>query len=373
MTATPVSVAAMPPRKGTSRVWRYARWPLLLLLVLLAVLALGPRVSPQLPQVALPAVPQDPLALQAWLDARERATAGLRADNQARIVWADPAHPGRRDCAMVYLHGFTASQGEGAPTHRRLARSFGCNLYLPRLPGHGLVAADALRGVDAPRLLGAAAEALAVARVLGRRVVVIGNSMGGALALQTVAAHPQQVQALVLWSPLVREHGEQLQPMLWPWGAQLLLWSRNGGDPVMRYPVDSGYWADATHVDGYRALASLTRGGMLPATYARIHVPVFLGYYYRDAQHQDATVSVAAMQAMFAQLGTPPALRQAVDFPDAGNHVLASPIRSRAVPAVFAATCRFLAGKGGLIQPANVPDCAAAWDADERADAAATH
>jgi hypothetical protein len=82
-------------------------------------------------------------------------------------------------------------------------------------------------------------------------------------------------------------------------------------------------------------------------------------------------VSVAAMQAMFAQLGTPPALRQAVDFADAGNHVLASPIRSRAVPAVFAATCRFLAGKGGLSQPANVPDCAAAWDADAREDAAA--
>jgi len=340
---------------------RTLRWMASIVLVLAAVVALGPRVSPALPPIALPALPQEPLALQAWLDAREQATPGVRPDNQARIVWADPAHPGRRDCAMVYLHGFTASQGEGAPTHERLARHFGCNLYLPRLPGHGLVAADALRGIDAPRLLGGAAEALAVARVLGRRVVVIGNSMGGALALQTVAAHPQQVQALVLWSPLVREHGEQLQPLLWPWGAQLLLWSRNGGDPVMRYPVDSGYWADATHVDGYRALAALTRGGMRPATYARIHVPVFLGYYYRDAQHQDATVSVAAMQAMFAQLGTPPALRQAVDFPDAGNHVLASPIRSKAVPAVFAATCRFLAGQGGLVAPAGASDCAQAW------------
>jgi pimeloyl-ACP methyl ester carboxylesterase len=366
-------VIATDKTRSRHRRQRLLTFVVLAVLAVLAVAALGPRVSTALPQVALPKVPQDPLALQAWVDARERATAGLRADNQARIVWADPAHPGRRDCAMVYLHGFTASQGEGAPTHVRLARSFGCNLYLPRLPGHGLVAADALRGIDAGQLLHGAAEALAVARVLGRRVVVIGTSMGGALAVQTVAAHPQQVQALVLWSPLVRERGEQLQPMLWPWGVQLLLWSRNGGDPVMRYPVDSGYWANATHVDGYRALAALTRGGMLPATYARIHVPVFLGYYYRDAQHQDQTVSVAAMQAMFAQLGTPPALRQAVDFPDAGNHVIASPIRSKAAPAVFAATCRFLAGKGGLRQPANVPGCAVAWDADERQDAAAAH
>ncbi|CBA16390.1 alpha/beta hydrolase [Xanthomonas albilineans] len=337
------------------------RWLLSSVLLLLAIVALGPRVSVVLPQVVAPAVPQDPLVLQAWIDARERATPGLRPDNQARIVWADPAHPGRRGCAMVYLHGFTASQGEGAPTHVRLARSFGCNLYLPRLPGHGLVAADALRGVDAGGLLVGAAEALAVTRVLGERVVVIGNSMGGALAVQAVAANPRQVQALVLWSPLVRERDAQLQPMLWPWGAQVLVWMRNGGDPILRHPVENAYWADATHLDGYRALAALTRGGMQPATYARIHVPVFLGYYYRDAQRQDKAVSVAAMQAMFKQLGTPPALRQAVNFPTADDHVLASPIRSRAVSAVFVATCRFLVTRGGLVQAHGVPDCAHAW------------
>ncbi|WP_045727804.1 alpha/beta fold hydrolase [Xanthomonas sp. GPE 39] len=355
---------------------RRGRWRWLLssvLLLLAAIIVLGPRVSVVLPRIAAPAVPQDPLALQKWIDARERATPGLRVDNQARIVWADPAHPGRRGCAMVYLHGFTASQGEGAPTHVRLARSFGCNLYLPRLPGHGLVAVDALRGVDAGRLLVGAAEALAVTRVLGERVVVIGSSMGGALAVQAVAANPRQVQALVLWSPLVRECDAKLQPMLWPWGVQMLALIYNGGDPILRHPVENAYWAEATHVDGYRALAALTRGGMQPATYARIHVPVFLGYYYRDARHQDKTVSVASMQAMFKQLGTSPALRQAVNFPMANDHILASPIRSRAVPEVFAATCRFLATRAGLAQPLGVPDCAHAWSHDVALSSSVAH
>ncbi len=63
--------------------------------------------------------------------------------------------------------------------HVKLARAFGCNLYLPRFPGHGLQAMDALRGIDAVQLRQAAAEAVAVARVLGERVVVIGTSMGG--------------------------------------------------------------------------------------------------------------------------------------------------------------------------------------------------
>ncbi|MCD7097345.1 alpha/beta hydrolase [Stenotrophomonas sp. MMGLT7] len=349
------------------RRWRRLAYALLALLLLLAAaLALGPRVVPRLAESPLPQVPQDPRALQAWIDAREAATPNLRADTRARIVWADPAHPARSDCAIVYLHGFSASQGEGAPTHERLARTFGCNLYLPRLPGHGLKSEQALRGIDAQRLLDAAAEALAVGQVLGRRVVLVGTSMGGALALQTAAAHPRQVQSLVLWSPLVRERDDQLQPLLWPWGAQLLLWSRNRGDPVLRHRPVSAYWADAIHIDGYRALAALSRGGMLPAMFARVRMPVFLGYYYRDEQHQDATVSVAAMRAMFAQLGTPAAQREMVDFPQADNHVIASPQRSKAVPQVFASTCRFLAGQAHLPRAPGAPDCAAAWADYER-------
>lgn len=100
---------------------------------------------------------------------------------------------------------------------------------------------DALRGIDAVQLRQAAAEAVAVARVLGERVVVIGTSMGGALATQVVAADPAQVQTLVLWSPLVRERDERLRVFGWPWGSQFVLWVKNSGDPVMRSSAKSPY------------------------------------------------------------------------------------------------------------------------------------
>ena len=355
-------VRQTPSRQRRRRRRRITASVLVLALLLLATLALGPRVVPRLAPSPLPPVPQSLQALQDWIDARERAVPGLRQDNRARIVWANPEHPARTDCAMVYLHGFSASQGEGAPTHRWLARSFGCNLYLPRLPGHGLNADDALKGVTAQRLLDASAEALAVGRVLGRRVVLIGSSMGGALAVQIAAEHPNQVQALLLWSPFVRERDDQLEPLLWPWGQQLLLWIRNGGDPILRHAQNSVYWANAIHVDGYRALVALSRGGMRPAVFAKIHVPVFVGYYYRDRQHQDPSVSVAAIHEMFGQLGTPPALRELLDFPEADAHVIASPLRSKSAPQVFAASCRFLATRVGLTHASGAPDCIAAWD-----------
>ncbi|WP_156170528.1 alpha/beta fold hydrolase [Luteimonas sp. FCS-9] len=353
---------------------RRPRWRRLLAGVCLALFAaalLGPRSRALAPPSLSPDVPRSPAALAAWIEAREAAVPGLRAGTAARIVWADPARPARAPCAIVYLHGFTASHGEGAPTHAQLARRFGCNLYLPRLPGHGLDADDALRGIDAAQLHAAAAEALAVGGVLGERVVVVGSSMGGALALQAVAGRPAGVRALVLWSPLVRETGDRLRALGWPWGAHALSWSKNGGDPVMRWRSDHPYWASAAHLDGYRALYALTRGGMTADTYARITAPVFLGYYYRDPEHQDPTVSVAQMHSMFAQLGTPPALREAVAFPDAEAHVIASPLRSRAVPDVFAATCRFLHARAEMPLAAGRTGCEP--EADNIVDTPAAH
>ena len=319
--------------------------------VLAVAIAAGPRVHlhPLILSALPQAMPQTPAALQAWVDAGERAVSGLRPDNQARIVWADPAHPARTSCAIVYLHGFGASQGEGAPVHRQLAHAFGCNLYLSRLPGHGLVAADAMRGLDAQHLLQGAAQALAIGHVLGNKVIVIGTSTGGALALDLAARQPKQVDALVLWSPLVRERGNGLAPMLWPWGPSWLRYVKNHGGTIVHGRSDSVYWAADTHMDGYRSLTELTRGEMQPATFARVSAPVFLGYYYRDEQHQDPTVSVAAMLAMYDRLGTPPTFKRKQDFPDAGAHVIASPLRSQASAAVFAASRDFLQQVVGLV------------------------
>lgn len=311
-------------------------------LALGALAALGPRMQRRELKVKLPEVPSAPGPLQAMVDAAEAAQPGIRPDNQARIVWADPRHPARTACAIVYLHGFGASQGEGAPVHRELARDFGCNLYLSRLPGHGLEAADAMRGLDAQQLLDGASRALAIGHALGDRVVVIGTSMGGALALELAAQRPDKVDALVLWSPLVRERDDRLAPMFWPWGSVLLRYAYNRGDEIVAQPGDSNYWARAIHLDGYRSVAVLSRSALNPRTFAKIHAPVFLGYYYRDEKNQDPTVSVAAMLAMFDELGTRAGFKHKQDFPEANAHVIASSLYSGSVDAVHQRSREFL-------------------------------
>jgi alpha-beta hydrolase superfamily lysophospholipase len=90
--------------------------------------------------------------------------------------------PTRR--AVVLLHGLTASPMQCDALARSLHAN-GDTVLVPRLPGHG--ARDRLtpelRELRGAHLIGAAHEALAIARGLGTTVTVAGFSLGGLLAL----------------------------------------------------------------------------------------------------------------------------------------------------------------------------------------------
>src|SRR5690606_2388877 len=86
---------------------------------------------------SFPAAPAGSAELVAYIHQQE-SLHKLKPDNEARIIWADDSTKSRTPYALVYLHGFSASQEEGDPVHTRFAKTFGCNLYLPRLAEHGI-------------------------------------------------------------------------------------------------------------------------------------------------------------------------------------------------------------------------------------------
>ena len=67
-----------------------------------------------------------------------------------------------------------------------------------------------------------------------------------------------------------------------------------------------------------------------------------MGYYYKNEEEQDKVVSVPAMLKMFDELGSK--TKKKVAFPNAGNHVLASPILSKDVENIQRETEKFLDG-----------------------------
>jgi pimeloyl-ACP methyl ester carboxylesterase len=108
----------------------------------------------------------------------------LKPDNEARIVWANDSLKQKTEYVIVYLHGFSASQEEGNPVHRRIAAQFGCNLYLSRLSEHGIDTTDALFNMTAESLWESAKEALCHRQATWPyKVILMGTSTGGTLAL----------------------------------------------------------------------------------------------------------------------------------------------------------------------------------------------
>ena len=291
----------------------------------------------------LPAVTADFQALEQQIANTEKAHPRLKPDNQARIVWADSV-PRKTRYALVYLHGFSASQAEGQPIHRDFAKRFGCNLYLARLEEHGLDTADVFLNLTPEKLLASAKQAVAIGKQLGDSVILMATSNGGALALEIAADHPE-IKALILYSPLIELYDPATVLLDKPWGLQIARQVRGGNEFVS---TDSSadnrrYWTTHYRLEGLVTLRNMIARTMTPAAFARIKMPVFLGYYYKNEEEQDKTVSVKAMLKMYEELGTPASLKRKVAFPNAGNHVIASAYKSADVAGVERETLKFAA------------------------------
>lgn len=276
--------------------------------------------------------------LAARIERQERTVPGLKPDTQARIVFHTRRAHTRQPTAVVYLHGFTASQAEGAPAHRAIAEACEAHLFLQRLSGHGSDLPEAMAGITPERWRVDADEALDVGLCLGEHVVLVATSMGASLALDLAIRRPHDVAAIVAWSPGIRAHDPE----------QLRMATRLQGavsPPGERTSFQRRYWSSMIHSDGYRAIARLFDAWMRPERLSRIACPVFFGLWDGGDDDRDTLTSIAAMREAFDVLATPPSQRRLVAYAHAA-HVLASPERSPVAAAVLADSLAFLRDVG---------------------------
>ncbi|UJP64350.1 alpha/beta hydrolase [Mongoliitalea daihaiensis] len=316
---------------------------LALAIVLAIVYIAGPKAKVQALEGEYTEVPSDPLQLEVFIQNIEDTVSQLKIGNEAKIIWADSLLKGKTPYSIVYIHGFGASQMEGDPVHRKIAEHFHANLYVVRLPEHGIDRPNGMEYLSAQLLTDAVRQAYMIGKSLGDEVIVIGTSMGGALSLLLASERPD-MKALVVYSPAIREYGEALQQFFNPWAKFLAsnFVMENGVRTVKRDGDKAKYWSETYHVNGYEALAVLLRSKMVPETFQAIKTPVFLGYFYKNDSIQDFVVSVPKMQEMFQQLGTPNSFKREMAFPETGDHVIASSITSQDWETVLEQTIDFL-------------------------------
>jgi esterase/lipase len=315
---------------------------LLLPLVLLIVYLMGPHPQSPVYKKDLPTLPKTPDSLEKFVTDSE-SKHKIRPDNQARIIWANDSLKQPTEYAIVYLHGFSASQGEGDPVHRVIAKKFGCNLYLSRLAEHGIDTTEQLVSLTTDKLWESAKEAMQIGFRLGKKVIIMGTSTGGTLALMLAADYPQ-VNAVVLLSPNISISDNNAWLLNNPWGlqiARMVVGSKYVYSADTR-PLYKQYWNYGYRLEAVSELEEMLETSMKPELFRKVTQPLLMLYYYKDPVHQDSVVKVSAMQKMYAELGTPAAEKRAVAIPAAGNHVLGSYIKSRDVAGVTSEIEKFM-------------------------------
>jgi len=289
---------------------------------------LGPKIEKPIFTYSLPEIPADVLTIDAWVSAKENKLRDIKHNNQAQIVWHDEKFS-PTEYVVVYLHGFGASHQEGYPVHRQLADSLKANLYLARQQGHGLSSEEAFKGMTANSYMSSATEALAIGQQLGNKIILIGTSTGAAQSIWLAAQFPDLVEALVLYSPYIAlKDAANEKLVLGPWGKTLTKLVMGGEiNKEVRPDSVAAYWSEFYHLDAYFALFSMINESMQPHIFGKVQSPVFMAYYYKDEENQDDVVSVSAMKEMFEMIASEN--KKAIAFPNTGNHVIASDLRSR--------------------------------------------
>ncbi len=299
------------------------KWGFGVLLLVTIVYFMGPAPDEPKLDTKLPELGLTGHALEQEILKKEQAL-DLKEDNQARIIWHDSAKM-PTPYSVVYLHGFSASQAEGAPIHSEFAKRFGCNLYLSRLQGHGLEEPDAFLNMTPENLLESAKFAVAVGRQIGEQVILMSTSTGGTLSL-FLASGNADLHSLIMFSPNIDLSDPTAFILGSHWGLQISRMVLGGKyrEWSPSSPAEEQYWTSRYRIEGLVSLRSLIKATMTPATFAKVHQPVYMGYYYRDEENQDQSVSVPAMLQMFDQLGTPTPMKWKEAFPDANEHVIGS-------------------------------------------------
>ncbi|MDN5214128.1 alpha/beta hydrolase [Fulvivirgaceae bacterium BMA12] len=319
--------------------------------ILLVIYMAGPKPPTPVLNGNLPRIDNNLLALENTINQEEAATEGIKKDNQARIVWYDSTSREKTPYSIVYLHGFSASQGEGSPVHRNLAHKFGCNLYLSRLADHGIEEDSIFKELTPESLLASAKKAVAIGKQLGDSVIVVGTSTGGALGIYLAAENPE-IKALVCYSPIIDFYDQNTFIINKPWGRSIMRMIV-GSDFLgsEKSPLEEQYWSTKYMIDGVITLKSFISECMVAKTFKKVTCPFFLGYYYKNDTLQDDVVSIPAMLDMYDQLGTPKAQKVKVPFPESGDHVIASYITSNDYKGVERETIRFMKDIVGLPLP----------------------
>tara|TARA_B100000900_G_scaffold351002_1_gene317886 strand:+ start:2428 stop:3408 length:981 start_codon:yes stop_codon:yes gene_type:complete len=257
------------------------------------------------------------------------------------ILWNDSLR--QTHWAFLYLHGFSATKHEGDTFRYALPKAYGMNALYNRMAGHGLKENDETR-MSTFTAEAAWAKALydfSLAKKLGKKVVLGSCSTGSLLALRLAMLFPDDVAAVINYSPNMGLPDPSSTLLNGPWGLHLIkaisgsdfriVPERSDSIRIICKPM-SYTWESVVQMQ------HLVETAVSEQELNKIEVPVLNMVWYEDEDHQDYVIDVAKAKVMHDALG---GLKKWV-VTGAKEHVVVNHQLSNDLETAYAETFKFL-------------------------------
>lgn len=293
-----------------------------LAVLLVVIFLLGPRVKyDEADNVPLSlAIPIN--ELDTYVSTKEKKKGDVKPKSAAHFIWQDSLN--KTPYAFVYIHGFEASWGEVSPIIQNLSKRYGCNTYLARISQQGLKNQDALVHESPKAMIESAKEAIAIAKLIGDTVIVMSTSTGSTYSIY-LAANDPDIHTQIMLAPNIDLYDSRSTLVTGPWGKQILKKLVGGIYHEWVAPEAAApYWNQKYRIEGLIAVRGLIDQTMRPEIWKKINTPIFVGYYYQDAEHADDVISVPAIHEFKDHIKTPIDRQTFIAFENGTGHVIGS-------------------------------------------------
>lgn len=315
---------------------------------MMLIFVMGPK--PKYPKynADLPQLNMQLNDLEAYVNKRESQFPEMLSENRSKIIW----HNGvaQTEYSIVYLPGFSATPMEADPMHREFAKRYGCNIYLHRLAKHGIHNDLEIFADLTPKdMIDSAKEAIAIGRLLGKKVIVMSTSTGSTLSTYLAAENNGDIHSLIMYSPNFNLHDPNSRIAMFPWGNRLMQ-TIVGKYRSPNFPKEAApYWNGRYRIEGLVALIYMVNETMTDDRFKKIDIPYFVGYWYKNDEECDKIISVKRIKEFEELTQTPDNQKRVVPFDKVDAHVICSPFMSKDLEGVTQATNDFAEQVLGLI------------------------
>lgn len=317
-------------------------WTIIVVLIILLITYFsGPRLQDPVYGNELPELPTDLIELENHIRTQE-SKVPLRKDNEARIIWQ---HDTAKVTAysIVYLHGFAGSYRDGYPVNVQIADSLGANIFLSRMPGHGLIPPASLVNFSSTSAWESALKALKIGKTIGKKVILISTSTGGTLALKLAQTFPESVFALINLSPNIEDNMKAAFLLNSPWGYEITqLFIGDHRKIEHESLIAAQYWDTVYTSRALVDLQVLVSTTMKEEMFKEVQCPVLTLYYYDNFMEKDQHVEINRYPDIHKLFSTPDSLNQLTPLKTPKTHFIGSDIKSKDTEVVTKEILKFL-------------------------------